>query len=129
MLIGGTNKGNKIYSLSFLSEQWTLLEDLPYWRHYHGSVKVKDSLYILGGNHNTSIDRFDLNTRNFSTVNSLDEYRRFFGVCQYDENYFMFAGGFVNYRVLTNTCYLYNVTTNLLKEVSSLNIEKGSCSN
>ena len=98
-----------------MSEKWTRLDDLPSSR-YHESVMMKDSLYIFGFH----IDRFDLNTRTFSTVHLLDEDRSNFGVCHYDENNLMFVGGLVTYRVLTNTCYLYDVTTNSFKQIGGL---------
>ena len=117
---------NHFYSFSFLNEKWTQLDDLPKGKTYHGSVKIKDSLYIVGGEFSSSIDRFDLNTRTFSTVNSLDENLCLFGVCQYDENNFMLAGGckLINNDQsieLTDICYLYSVITNSFKQVGSLN--------
>ena len=85
---------------------------------------MKDSLYIVGGAFSSSIDIFDLNTRTFNTVNSLNEVRDHFGSCQYDENNSIIAGGRDMNFVLTSTCYLYNVITNSLKQVGSLNIKR-----
>ena len=115
---------SNFYSFSFSNEKWTRLNDLPSLRRYNGSVKMKDSLYIVGGAYSKSINRFNLNTRTFSTVNWLDEYRNDFGVCQYDEDNFIFAGGLEESYKVTNTCFLYNVTTSSFKQVGSLNIKR-----
>ena len=122
LLIGGEKNRKAFYSFSFVSEKWTRLSNLQKERFWHGSVVMNDGIYIVGGWNNKDIDRFDPTTRTFRKVKSLKESRRDFGICQYDSQHLIFAGSYdYDNREFLNTSYLYNITTNSLKQVGKLN--------
>ena len=125
LLIGGYRNRKGFYSFSFVSEQWTRLQNLPGVRLCHASVVMNDGIFIVGGLSNKYIDRFDVSTRTFTKVNSLKESRRDFGICQYDSQHFIFAGGRdYDNRVTLKTSYLYNITTNSFSQVGNLKTKR-----
>ena len=86
---------------------------------------MKDGIYVVGGFDNPDVDKFDPMTRSFKTVSSLETEQEFFGICQYDSDNFIFAGGYnvSNGKSLTAT-YTYNTKNSALKQVGSLNDER-----
>ena len=112
--------------LSFLPtrKQWTRMEDLPSERTYHGSIIVNDSMYLVGGVGNKDIDKYDAETKNFVTLNSMDKARSGFGICLYNEDSIIVAGGKMDDGSLTKTSFLYNTRYNNFKKLGVLNENK-----
>ena len=93
----------------------------------HSAVVVNNVLYLVGthGFYNWKIDKYDPSTKSFVTVKSMDIVRNQFGICQYDDESFIVAGGKIKRGCgipkKTNTSYLYNTSTNEIKYLGGLN--------
>ena len=109
-----------VYSFSLAGKKWAPLKNLPSGRIYHGSVSTKDGIYIVGGTSNKNVDKFDPLTRNFKNVSSLEIYLEYFGICQYNSESFIVAGGYET----SKTTYLYNTKYNTFKQVGDLNSKR-----
>ena len=111
-------------SFSPANKQWIRLKDLPSERTYHGSIVVNDSMYLVGGVRNKDIDKYEAATKTFVTVNSMDTVRNRFGMCLYNEDSIIVAGGIVD-CLETKTSFLYNTRYNNIKKLGDLN--EGKC--
>ena len=123
-MFGGYNNPTSCYSFNLSSQQWTKLPDLPSRRISHGSMVVNSSIFIVGGRHNKTIDKFDNSTKSFKTVATMNEARDLFGSCRYDRSSLLVAGGRDEKHQETNNCFLYNTSTKNFKEFASLNVKK-----
>ena len=99
------------------------MQDLPSERSYHGSAVVNNTLYLIGGEGNKNIDKYDAATKSFVTVKSLDTARSDFGICNYNDNSIIVAGGRIDGEK-TSTSFLYNTSSNKIKKLGELNEKK-----
>ena len=65
MLFGGLRNITSCYSLSVSSRQWTKLKDIPSKRWNHGSAVIGNSVFLVGGYKNSTIDEFNNVTKVF----------------------------------------------------------------
>ena len=93
LLVGGTTHPKAVQQFSLANSRWRSLADLISERRYHRSVTLENGVYIVGGVGNKNIERYDPSTGTFVTVGSLAEYPYSFGVCAFDHESFIFAGG------------------------------------
>ena len=84
---------------------------------------VDNCIFIVGGQNNKTIDKFDRFTNSFKTVATMKESRYFFAPCCYKTYSLLVAGGRVDNKPITNNCFLYKTSTKTFKEFASLNVE------
>ena len=96
------------------------MNDLPSNRILHGAAVVNNVLYLVDSYFN-NIEKYDVQTKTLVSVKSIGERRDDFGICEYDGESFIVAGGRI--KGFTNTGFLYNTRTNKIKKLYNLNIK------
>ena len=98
------------------------MNDLPSNRILHGAAVVNNVLYLVDSNYNgNNIEKYNVQTKTFVSVMSIGERRDDIGICEYDGESFIVAGGRI--KGFTNTGFLYNTRTNKIKKLYNLNIK------
>ena len=136
MLFGGDFNETSCYSISTLSQQWTKLQDLPSKRYYHGSAVIGNSVFLVGGYENNTIEEYNIVTKKFTHVYSMKMSlflsaisRHEFGISVYKGDSILIAGGddsksiFVLFNALNN-CFVLNTKTTAIRDVGSLNSKR-----
>jgi len=125
--MGGNENQTGFHSFSTVSHQWRQLTDLPSKRFLHGSVVVNDSVFLVGGMDNRTIERYNCETKRLKEVNKMKHDRYFFGICPYNRDQFVVAGGYEQ-GAITNHCFLFHTATNKFKQIGNLTTERyGLC--
>ena len=92
--MGGRDHKKTVLSFCPVTKQWTRLNDLEHNRCSHGAVVVNNVLYLVGGFRDIYIDKYVAASKGFGTIFSIGGGgRRDFGICQYDNDSFIVAGG------------------------------------
>ena len=125
-MFGGRSKDKSFYSFSPSSQLWNYgLPDLPSGRNFHGSVVVGNSVFIVGGWDNNTIEEYNYSTKTFKTVATMNTFRRSFGICVFNEREVLVAGGLENYMA-TNSCLLFNTNTKKFKEIAIMETKRAA---
>lgn len=80
-------------------------------------------MYLVGGVGNRNIDKYDSETKSFVTVKAMDTERSQFGICFFNKDNIIVAGGLIRGE-RTKTAFLYNTRYNSITKISDLNEEK-----
>ena len=129
MLFGGYLNQTSCYSFSTLSQKWTKLQDLPSERVHHGSAVIGNSVFLVGGWNNNTVDKYNtvseevtrINVGNKPTLSAARSYSSF-GMCVYRGDSLLIASGCPNNRSeITKSCFLFDTKTQAVREVGSLN--------
>ena len=132
ILVGGSGYNKSLLSLSLATKELIKLDDFPKERLYHGSVFINNNLYLVGGIENKNIDKYDLLSKAFVTVKTMETQRGYFGFCHYNDDSLIIAGGVrisynYNNQIITTfdvTSFLYDTQSNNIKYLGNLNIPK-----
>ena len=116
------------YSFSTLTQQWTKLQDLPTSRHQHGSAVIGNSVFLVGGWNNDTVEKYDTVTEKFTEINLVKkssllaaESRHSFGMCAYETDSLLIASGCPNNNdEITKSCFLLDTKAQTAREVGSL---------
>ena len=120
MLFGGEVNEKYFYSFNPSNQQRTKLPDLLNDRSYHGSVVIRDSVFIVGGVDNKTIEEYDISTKTFKNIVTMKNYRRSFGICVFNRTEVLIAGGRGDYNTVINNCFLFNTNTKTFKKVGNM---------
>ena len=120
LLFGGWKEKKSVYSYSPASKQWKKLPDLPSDRASHQSIAIDRHIYLVGGDKNKTIDRYDPVNKTVSTVASMESPIFSFGMCLYKGNQIIVAGGCTDQNDVSNSTFLFDTTTNSFKEVGKM---------
>ena len=127
MLIGGYGNKKSSDLFSKKTNLWTVIEPKSATiRLGHGSLTIKNECYVFGGVNNKRIDKYSYETNEFITLNFLNSERFAFGYSLFRKDSFILAGGYNSHYMPTDACFVYNMTSNILKRVGSLNIKRAA---
>ena len=124
MLFGGLDNKTSLYSFNSSDQQWTKVSDLPSDRRYHGSVIVGGSVFIVGGWDNNTIEQYNISTKTFKNVAIMKKCLNEFGICVFNSEALLIAGGSGNDFDATNNCFLFNTNTKTFKEISNMKTKR-----
>ena len=126
LLLGGSSRrfSKAFYSFSPSRQQWTKLPDLPTGKSYHNPLVIDNSLFIIGGCDYSTIQEYNISTKTFQNVVTMNKSGRHFEVCVFNKTQVLFAGGLVdNYRT-TNSCFLFDTNTKTFKDIGNMTTKR-----
>ena len=131
MLLGGFRNKNLCYSFSVSSGHMTNLQHLRSPRLYHGSAVIGNSVFLVGGYKNRTIEKYDIDTKIFTCV-SLMKRSLFesaiphcnFGICIYRGDSLLIAGGYDSKCKMTKNCFVFDTKTKAIRDVGSLKTKR-----
>lgn len=93
--LGGARDANERYNPEL--DSWSILPNMPTKRFHTSSVYSNNSILTLGGWNGSTyydiVERYDINQNSWSTLASMNEAKRYFGVAtDASENVFVFGG-------------------------------------
>ena len=131
MLFGGYSNSTSCYSFSTTSQQWTKLENLPSERWYHGSAVIGNSVFLVGGQYNSTIKEYNNITKKVTHVCSMKRsffsseiYRNEFGISTYKGDSLLIAGGEDDKGEIFNNCFVLDTKNKTIRDVGILNIKR-----
>ena len=131
MLFGGHYNRTSCYSFSTSSLKWTKLPDLPSERSYHGTAVIGNSVFLLGGFKNSTIEEYNHVTKKITHLCSMKRSlfssaisRNEFGLCIYKGDSLLIAVGCDDKGETTNNCFVFNTKTNAIRNIGSLNTKR-----
>ena len=124
MLFGGFSNKRSFYSFSPSKQQWTKLPDLPSNRCSHGSVVIGNSVFIVGGYDNKTIEEYNISTKTIEKVATMKKSLYSFGICPFNESEVLIAGGSDDNYKATNNCFLFNTNSKTFKDIGKMNTKR-----
>ena len=124
MLFGGKSNDKSFYSFSPSKQQWTMFPGLRRSRYNHGSVVIGDSVFLVGGDDNKSIEEYNISTKTFKIVAIMKKPRSCFGVCVINKSEVLVAGGKDDKYNETNNCFLFNTNSKTFKDIADMNTKR-----
>ena len=124
MLFGGWSNKKSFYSFSPSKQQWTKISDLPSKRCSHGSVVIGNSIFIGGGYNNNTIEEYNISTKTFEKVATMNKSLSSFGICPFSKSEVLIAGGSHSIYEVTNNCFLFNTNSKTFKDIGDMNTKK-----
>ena len=124
MLFGGYHNRKSCYLLSLSSQLFTKLPDLHTDRFCHNSVKVKNDIYLVGGQNNNTIEKYEVSSNSLKKVATIETFS--FGACLFNDESLLIAGGCDNDNKVTKNCFLFNTSSKQLTHLSCMNNERES---
>ena len=112
-----------MYSFSLSKQQWTIFSNLKCSRNIHGSVVIGNSVFLIGGDDNKTIEEYNISTKTFKKIATVKNVRREFGICAINKNEVLIAGGYENNET-TNNSFLFNINSKTFKDVGNLKTKK-----
>ena len=70
MLFGGWDNAQSCYLFSSSTQQWTRLPDLPNERWCHNALKINNSIFLVGGTKNNTIEQYEVSSKTFKKVSA-----------------------------------------------------------
>ena len=134
MLFGGFYKEKSCYSFSIASQQWTKLQNLPSKRYYHSSAIIGNSVFLVGGYKNSTIEEYETVKKKLTKTSKMKwslvsstVFCNEFGITVYEVDSLLIAGGndyAASVNNATNECFVFETKTNSKRYVGSLNTKR-----
>ena len=121
------NKVQSFYLFSPSKQQWTVLPGLKSERDRHGSVAIGNSIFIIGGDYDTTIEEYNISTKTFTNVATMDPPLIDFGICAINKNEVLISGGFrcgIGNNDATNKCFYFNTKSKTFKKVAGMKTKR-----
>ena len=119
MLFGGEDNEKSCYLFSPSTQQWTRLPDLPTERRSHNALKINNSIFLVGGSDNNTIEQYEVSSKTFKKVATMKKCLVSFGISLYNNQSLLITG-----RYDSNDCFLFNTSSKQFKNLPSMNIKR-----
>ena len=121
MLFGGRESKKSCYLFSPSSQQWTRLPDLPTERCSHNALKISNSIFLIGGRGNNTIEQYKVSSKTFKVVATMKKCLTNFAISLYNNQSLLITGG-VNELTVIRDCILFDTSSKQFKNLPSMNI-------
>ena len=111
-----------MYSFSPSKQQWTIVLGLECINH--GSVVIGNSVFLVGGDDNNTIEEYNISTKTFKKVSTRKNVRREFGISVINKSEVLIAGGRDNNYKETNKCFVFSTISKIFKDIAGMNTNK-----
>jgi N-acetylneuraminic acid mutarotase len=140
-VFGGSNEREvlptvEIFDLSkqrWIREQ-TLIEDMPSSRAYHAAVRIRDKVYLVGGEDEdgklcSAMDVLNLETQTWETLNRCPMLypSKFCGATNIGDKFICVAGGRNNDGRVYSNVQLFDVNTETWTELPKMKFSRSAC--